>query len=79
MKTNRIISEYSELPLVLTPVDVARLLGVSRNTAYEHFHSKGFPAFRVGRQYRVKRDRFIQWMDESSDAYIKEMYGQIVA
>ena len=66
--TNSVVTEFSALPLVLTPVDIANVLGVSRNTAYEFIHSKGFPAFKVGKQYRVKRDRFIQWMDESSAA-----------
>lgn len=63
-----VYSEGMELPQILTPEDVARVLHISRNTAYEVIHSKGFPAFKVGKQYRVKRDRFIQWMDENSAA-----------
>jgi excisionase family DNA binding protein len=56
------ITQASDLPLVLTPMDVADVLKVSRNTAYEVVHRADFPAFKVGKQYRVQRDRFIQWM-----------------
>ena len=55
--------KVEELPLVLTPMDIAAVLGISRNTAYEVIHSKGFPAFRVGKQYRVSRKRFLTWLE----------------
>ena len=47
--------QVEELPLVLTPAEISGLLGISRNTAYELLHSKDFPAFRIGKQYRVSR------------------------
>lgn len=56
-------TEAEALPLVLTPMDVATVLGISRNTAYELIHSEEFPAFRVGKQYRISRDRFIAWLN----------------
>lgn len=55
--------QVEDLPLVLAPMDIAAVLGISRNTAYELIHSQGFPTFRVGRQYRVSRDRFIDWVN----------------
>ena len=61
-------AEAEALPLVLTPMDVAAVLGISRNTAYEVIHSKGFPAFRVGKQYRVSRERFLTWLDSETAA-----------
>ena len=60
--------QAEELPLVLTPMDIAAVLGISRNTAYEVIHSKGFPAFRVGKQYRVSRVRFLTWLDSETAA-----------
>lgn len=56
------------LPLVMTPKDVAKVLQVSRNTAYELIHCKDFPAFRVGKQFRVNRDKFIEWTKSQSVA-----------
>lgn len=52
-----------DLPLVLTPMDIAAVLNISRNTAYEVIHSAGFPLFRVGKQYRVSRERFMAWLN----------------
>lgn len=60
--------QAGELPLVLTPMDIAAVLGISRNTAYEVIHSGGFPAFRVGKQYRVSRERFLTWLDSETAA-----------
>ncbi len=58
------ITQCDELPLVLTPMDIAKVLNISKNTAYEMVHSKDFPCFKVGKQYRIRRERFFQWMDE---------------
>ena len=51
--------KVEELPLVLTPMDIAAVLGISRNTAYELIHSEDFPILRVGKQYRVSRKRVL--------------------
>lgn len=56
----------NSLPIVLTPMDVAEVLGISRNTAYQVVHSRGFPSFKVGKQYRVSRDKFLSWLDSES-------------
>lgn len=53
------------LPLVLTPGDVCKLLGISKNKTYEVFHSQGFPAFRAGKQLRVRQEKFWEWIEHS--------------
>jgi len=58
--------QVEDLPLVLTPVDIAAVLGISRNTAYELIHSHGFPVFRVCKQYRISRARFLAWLDSQA-------------
>lgn len=53
------MSEYyteSDLPIVLTVLDVAKLLRVSKNTAYDYLRSGAIPCIRVGHQIRVFRD-----------------------
>lgn len=57
------VTNPESLSMVLTPLDIAAVLGISRNTAYELVHSKDFPAFRVGKQYRVSKTRFLAWLD----------------
>ena len=49
------VTNPESLSMVLTPLDIAAVLGISRNTAYELVHSKDFPAFRVGKQYRISK------------------------
>lgn len=56
------------LPLVLSAEDIAKVLRVSRNVAYEVIHQKGFPVFQVGKQYRISRERFIQWIEQAEQA-----------
>ena len=67
MKKNTIMADVTinGEPVVLSPMDVARILGVSKNTAYEMVHSKGFPSFMVGKQYRIRLDHLMAWMDNA--------------
>ena len=62
------VTNPESLSMVLTPLDIAAVLGMSRNTAYELVHSKDFPAFRVGKQYRISKTRFLAWLDGESAA-----------
>lgn len=62
------VTNPESLSMVLTPLDIAAVLGISRNTAYELVHSKDFPAFRVGKQYRISKTRFLAWLDGDSAA-----------
>ena len=70
MKKNAIMADVTtnSEPVVLSPMDVARILGVSKNTAYEMVHSKGFPSFKVGKQYRIRLDHLMAWMDNAAAA-----------
>lgn len=67
-KDRKRVTNPESLSMVLTPLDIADILGVSRNTAYELVHSKDFPAFRVGKQYRVSKTRFLAWLDGDNAA-----------
>ena len=62
------VTNPESLSMVLTPLDIAAVLGISRNTAYELVHSKDFPALRVGKQYRVSKTRFLAWLDRENAA-----------
>ncbi len=54
--------DNNTLPVILTPQDISKLLGISRNKTYEVIHSAGFPSFRVGKQYRIHREKFLAWI-----------------
>ncbi len=40
----------------LTPREVMNLLYIGRNTFYRLVHSGELPAFRIGKQWRIRRD-----------------------
>ena len=63
MKT-KTFKTMTEVPMFMTVMDVAALLGVSRASAYELVKEKGFPKLNVvhGRII-VPRDRLFEWLD----------------
>ena len=56
-----------ELPMFLTVMDVANLLGISRASAYELVREDNFPKLKIvqGRTI-IPRDRLLEWLDEQS-------------
>lgn len=59
---------YSEndLPVMLTIMDVAKLLRVSKNTAYNFVKSGKVPYVKVGHQIRVFRDDVMRYIQAPS-------------
>jgi len=47
-----------------TPQELAEKLRVSLDTIYRDLNAKRIPAVRVGRQWRIPRDRFEDWERE---------------
>ena len=62
-----------EMPMFLTVMDVAGLLGISRASAYELAREKDFPKLKVvtGRII-IPKEKFLEWLD--SQTY----YGKLV-
>lgn len=56
-----------EMPLFLTVMDVANLLGISRASAYELVRGENFPKLKIvqGRTI-IPRDRLLEWLDEQT-------------
>ena len=56
-----------EMPLFLTVMDVANLLGVSRASAYELVRQENFPKLKIvqGRTI-IPRDRLLEWLDKQT-------------
>ena len=56
-----------ELPMFLTVMDVAHLLGISRASAYELAREESFPKLKLvpGRTI-IPRDRLLEWLDEQT-------------
>jgi excisionase family DNA binding protein len=43
--------------------DVAKLLGIARNNAYERVRAGDIPSIRMGRRYLIPRERFHAWLN----------------
>lgn len=56
-----------EMPMFLTVMDVANLLGISRASAYELVREENFPKLKIvqGRTI-IPRDRLLEWLDEQT-------------
>ena len=62
-----IYKSKNELPMFLTVMDVANLLGISRASAYELVKQENFPKLKIvqGRTI-IPRDRLFEWLDEQT-------------
>jgi predicted DNA-binding transcriptional regulator AlpA len=56
-------TSFEDLPLVLDVVTVSKILGISRNKAYELSNSEGFPVLKLGKRKVVPKQRFIEWLE----------------
>lgn len=67
MKTSK-IKTSDELPMYLTVMDMADLLGISRSSAYELTAEEGFPKLKIvtGRTI-IPRDRLLEWLDAQTN------------
>lgn len=54
---------WEELPLVLTPRDVMKILPGGKNQIYALFHRADFPAVRHGKKLLVSRDALRKWLE----------------
>lgn len=50
----------------LSVQETAEELGICAKTVYELVHTKGFPAFRVGRRIRISREGLQEWIREQA-------------
>ena len=60
-KSDEVIN--NEEKLTLTVPEAGRLLGCSRNYAYELARRGEIPVIRLGRKLVVPRDRFLKWLN----------------
>lgn len=51
----------------MTVKGLAEYMQIGRRQAYELTHSKGFPAFRIGRKILINREGLERWMKEQED------------
>lgn len=55
---------YEDLPSTLDADELANYLGISKSSAYELMHSKGFPTLQIGKRMVVQKEKLKIWCDE---------------
>lgn len=55
-------------PMTYTVDEVAALMRIARNSAYEGVRSGAIPSIRVGRRYLIPRERFHAWLNSDRDS-----------
>jgi excisionase family DNA binding protein len=57
-----------DLPPILTQEECAALLRLGRSKTYELLRQGIIPSIRLGKQYRVSRDKLFVWMSKAKAA-----------
>ena len=52
-----------EIPVAFGPHELAKILGISKNKAYEIANRYEFPKIRIGRRIIISKKHFLEWMD----------------
>jgi excisionase family DNA binding protein len=47
----------------LTPKELALKLKIGRNKTYDLLKEPGFPAYRIGSEYRIPEDELLEWLN----------------
>jgi hypothetical protein len=58
--------DYDNLPLILTPNDLQKILGWNINQVYRLFKSKKFPSEKNGSKHIIPKPRFLAWLGATS-------------
>jgi len=56
------MSASNEIPLTMTVEDMAKLLNIGRNSAYNLVHCGAIKSIRIGRQIRISRSALLEYL-----------------
>lgn len=62
---NKTYTSYDELPIMLSVLQLASALGISRSGVYALTRSEGFPALKIGSRIVVPKDKLLCWINEN--------------
>jgi len=61
-----VYKSYDELPLMLSALEVAAVLGISRAGAYELARREDFPVLKIGSRIVMPKEKFVGWVESQT-------------
>jgi excisionase family DNA binding protein len=62
--------EIENMPTLLTVSEMAQVLRIGRNSAYELVYQKNFPILKLGQKnIRIPKGELLQWIKANTDIY----------
>lgn len=58
-------TQYSDIPLLMTPFDVMRTIPLSRGNIYRLLSNKQFSVMRIKGRLLVRKDELFKWLKRS--------------
>jgi len=62
-QNNNSYTILKDIPVTFGPIELASILGISRNKAYDLANKPDFPKLRLGRRIVISKSHFILWLD----------------
>lgn len=59
-------TDFSQVPIILSVTQLAKVLHISKNTAYDLIHSNRIEAVEVGHLYRVSKQAVLKFLGVSA-------------
>lgn len=60
------MTTFEALPLLLTIEELQKIMSISRPSAYNLAHQRGFPSIRIGKSLRVPKFALIDWVNRQA-------------
>ena len=61
---NSVYERLQEEPATMPVLEMADVLGISKNKAYELTRIDGFPTFRIGRRILISKPGLLKWLEQ---------------
>jgi len=58
-------ANYEHMPLILTPEDVAHILGTGKNAVYALLRCGALKSIRIGHRYKIPKHFLREFLDQS--------------
>ena len=58
-------THYDQLPLILSVDELAKILGIGRNTAYDLIRCGKIRSVRIGHKIRIPKDSLLEFLQEN--------------